>query len=124
MFRSEPLLRKQIGRLSLLLGGLCVLAASLIGGFNYIRRLSVADQEIATVTQCDTDLKSFAGSTVEHVGDDTLTVSWPTVAGGYSRLGDASAAALACPGWTMKAFCMGQACRIPGAQLTLEKLHS
>src|SRR5690606_17920367 len=97
---------------------LSVSAAAGVG--TAIRRDSVVKEVNASEQECENRLKLLGASSVNKT-EDRIVVEWHSLDGGYSLMGDASAAAMACPGWTMRSFCMGQECSNSGVKLELGK---
>ena len=81
---------------------------------------AVVNQIAANDQDCQNSMK-LLGASNASVGGDDAKGSWSGVEGGQTTLASASAAAMACPGWKMTAFCMGQGCATPGASLTLHR---
>jgi hypothetical protein len=119
----DPIQRRRYGILALLLSMIFFGVAAAAGVGNAIRRQSVTSDISAATQECQNRLGTLGSKTVTAT-EDTITAEWATLDGGYNTLSSASSAALACPGWTMQSFCMGQGCTKPGATLQLKKATS
>jgi hypothetical protein len=120
MFKVDPSQRRQFGLIALAMSAIFLSVSAAAGVGNAIRRDSVAKEVVSANKECENRLK-LLGVTKVVATDETIVAHWESLEGGYSLVGDASAAAMACPGWKMKTFCMGQECSTPGAKLELTK---
>ena len=84
---------------------------------------AVVNQIAANDQDCQNSIKLLGATTAAVTGNDAKA-TWSNVEGGQTTLASASAAAMACPGWKMTSFCMGQGCSTPGASLTLHRATS
>lgn len=116
----DPILRRQYGIGALMLATVFLTVSAAAGVGNAIRRNSVAEEIVASSAQCENNLKTLGADSV-IVTDETVTAKWDGLSDGYAQLGGASAGAMACQGWVMRTFCMGQECQQPGVLMTLTK---
>lgn len=116
----DPIQRRKYGVTALLLSVVFLSVSVAAGVGNAIRRDTVIEEVNASNQECENRLKTLGASSVAKT-EDQIVVEWNTLDGGYSLMGDASAAAMACPGWTMRSFCMGQQCKNSGVRLELGK---
>lgn len=114
----DPIQRRQYGITALLLAVLFLAVSVGAAVGNTIRRESVANDILTANQACEERLKILGASNVVRT-DDRIVMNWSSLDAGYSVLGEASTAAMACPGWRMKKFCMGQECNAPGAILEM-----
>jgi hypothetical protein len=117
----DPIQRRRYGIMGIIFSGIFLLLAigALVG--NSYRREAVVEQIASANQECQSRLKTLGASVTG--GDEKIVAKWDSVEGGYSHLGSASAGAMACPGWKMTSFCMGQECTAgPGAQMELNKI--
>lgn len=120
MLKLDPIQRRQFGFISLALAAIFLAGSAAAGVGNAIRRDTVANEVIAKDKECENRIKLLGASKVS-LSNNRVVAQWDSLEGGYSLVGDTSAAAMACPGWVMKSFCMGQECAAPGAMLELSK---
>jgi hypothetical protein len=120
MLKLDPILRRRVGIMSLAMAAIFLSVSAAAGVGNAIRRDAVAQEAVASNKACENRIKLLGASQVTMT-EDRVVAQWSSLEGGYSLVGDASAAAMACPGWKMKSFCMGQECSTPGARLELSK---
>jgi len=117
----DPIQRRRLGILFLFLAMLFAAVATAAGVGNAIRRQSVASDLAAADQECQNRVGVLGGKNVALAGD-TITATWPDVTKGMESISGASTAALACPGWKMTSFCMGEGCATKGASITLQRL--
>lgn len=116
----DPVQRRKYGVTGIVLSVVFLSVSVAAGVGNAIRRDTVIEEINASMQECENRLRTL-GATNVSVADDKIVVDWNDLSGGYSLLGDTSAAAMACPGWQMRSFCMGQECEIAGVRLELGK---
>src|SRR3546814_16357398 len=116
MIKVDPIQRRQFGIIALGLATIFLSVSAAAGVGNAIRRDSVANEVISANKECENRLKLLGVMNVS-MGEDKIVANWNSLEGGYTLIGNESAAAMACPGWKMKSFCMGQECSVPGARL-------
>lgn len=119
----DPIQRRRYGIFAMLLALAFFGVAAAAGVVTYIQRQSVAKDISALNQECQNRMKILGAKAVSG-SDSDLTATWDGVDGGYTTVGSASAAAMACPGWRMTRFCMGTGCSTPGATLTMSKVTS
>lgn len=117
----DPIQRRRLGILFLFLAMLFAAVATAAGVGNAIRRQNVASELAAADQECQNRVGSLGGKNVAISGQ-TITATWPDVTKGMETISGASVAALACPGWKMSAFCMGEGCAIKGGSMTLQRV--
>ena len=117
----DPIQRRQLGILFLFIAMVFAAVAAAAGVGTAIRRQSVASDLAAADQECQNRISLVGGKNVS-VSGDTITATWPDVTKGLESLSGASSAAMACPGWRMSAFCMGEGCPTPGASLTMLRI--
>lgn len=117
----DPIQRRRLGILFLFLAMVFAAIAAAAGVGNAIRRQSVSSDLAAADQECQNRIGSLGGKNVALNGQ-TITASWPDVSKGMESISGASVAALACPGWKMTSFCMGEGCTTKGASLTLTRV--
>ncbi len=120
MFDLDPIQRRQYGIYAILLSMIFAAAAIAAGTGTAIKRQSVASESAAVIQECQNRM-GVLGATKVTVNEDSVTASWPSLEGGMTTLSAASSAAMACPGWVMDSFCMGQGCSEPGAKIVLKR---
>ena len=119
----DPIQRRRIGVTAIFLALVFLAVAAAAGVGNAIARNSVASDLAARDTDCQNAMKLLGAKTAE-VQDNSIKATWPDLNGGVNTLSSSSAAAMACPGWKMQTFCMGQGCATPGATLTMIRVAS
>jgi hypothetical protein len=87
---------------------------------NAIRRQAVSSELAANDQECQNRVSLVGGKNVSIAGD-VLNATWPDVTKGLESLSGSSAAAMACPGWRMVSFCMGEGCPTKGASLSMKR---
>jgi hypothetical protein len=117
----DPIQRRRLGILFLFLALLFGAVATAAGVGNAIRRQSVASDLAAADQECQNRVGSLGGKNVAISGE-MITASWPDVNKGMETISGASVAALACPGWKMTSFCMGEGCTTKGGTITLTRV--
>lgn len=116
----DPVQRRRYGVTALALSAVFVVLAIGGGAATAMRRDAVVEETNASLAKCQADINALGASSVQ-VNGDTLVAEWAGVEGGYTAMGNASAAAMACPGWKMTAFCMGQECSNSGVHLEMSR---
>lgn len=114
----DPIQRRRIGVTALFLALVFFAVAAAAGVGNAIARNSAASQLATRDQDCQNSMK-LLGAKDAALQEDSIVASWDDLNGGVNTLSSASAAAMACPGWKMQQFCMGQGCAKPGATLTM-----
>lgn len=117
----DPIQRRRLGIIFLFLAMLFAAVAAAAGVGTAIRRQSVASDLAAADQECQNRIGSLGGKNVSLNGQN-ITANWPDVTKGMESLSGASTAALACPGWRMTAFCMGEGCPTQGASMTMTRV--
>lgn len=118
----DPIQRRKIG-ISTTLLALVFLGVSVTASLaTAVKREAVSSQIAATDQDCKNRLQILGAESVV-MSENELSLKWSSLEGGYARIGEASAAAMACPGWVMKAFCIGQECRGGEVTMTLYKVQ-
>ena len=117
----DPIQRRRLGILFLFLAMVFAAIAAAAGVGNAIRRQSVSNDLAAADQECQNRIGSLGGKNVA-INGQTITATWPDVSKGMETISGASVAALACPGWKMTSFCMGEGCTTKGASLTLTRV--
>lgn len=117
----DPIQKRSYGRTALLVAAIFMGVSAAAGTATMVRRNEVSQKAAATDAECVSRIKQIGASTVSQNGD-RIVAQWGSLEGGYSAIGDMSAAALSCPGWTMEAACVGQECSTAGASLTVKRL--
>lgn len=118
--RWEPAQKRRYGTFLIIGAAVLLGSAGLTQAGIAVGRAHAVRAEEANVQQCKANIKGLGAATVVSSGDE-IVATWNGVNGGMAELGSSSAAAMACPGWTMSHFCMGQECRKPGATLTVKR---
>lgn len=85
-------------------------------------RASTAERFTEAQQSCSARLAALGGNIEEIPG--RIVWSKSNLEEGPTRLGEASVAAVLCPGWQLKTACIGQECPDPGEmRVTLEPMH-
>lgn len=116
----DPVQRRRYGVTALALSAVFIGLSVAGGAATAMRRDAVVEEISASEAKCQQSITALGASSVQVSGDN-LTAEWVGVDGGYSAMGTASAAAMSCPGWKMKAFCMGQECANAGVTLQMSR---
>ncbi|QAY80141.1 hypothetical protein [Sphingosinicella sp. BN140058] len=119
----DPAQRRQYGLGSMILAAVFVAVSAGAGVANAVRRDAVVEQVKTSDQECEARVRALGATSVSRT-ETTITAVWSSLEGGYSTLGDSSAAAMSCPGWKMTGFCMGQECPTPGVKLELGRVSS
>lgn len=114
----DPIQRRRYGITAILLSIVFLSVSAAAGVGNAIRRDAVVKEIEATAQDCENRIKILGGSITTKT-ETKIVIEWPSLEGGYTLMGDASAAAMACPGWDMREFCMGQECQNSGASMVM-----
>ncbi len=119
----DPVQRRRFGMTALALSAVFIGLSAMSGAATAMRRDAAVDQASASKQECEANITALGASSVQMSGDG-LVAEWAGLEGGYSAMGNASAAAMVCPGWKMKAFCMGQECTNAGVRLEMSRVYS
>lgn len=117
----DPILRRRYGFYAIFLAVVFFSVALAAGAGNAIRRQGVANELAAANQECVNRLGSLGAKAIIDTDGDTVVANWEGVGEGYKTVSNASTAALACPGWVMSKFCMGEGCSPAKASMTLRK---
>lgn len=116
----DPIQRRRIGVTALFLAMVFFAVAAAAGVGNAIARNSAANQLATRDQDCVNSMKLLGAKTVTADSEQgTIKAKWDDLSGGVNTLSSASAAAMACPGWKMQSFCMGEGCTEKGASLSM-----
>src|SRR3546814_1277109 len=92
MIKVDPIQRRQFGIIALGLATIFLSVSAAAGVGNAIRRDSVANEVISANKECENRLKLLGVMNVS-MGEDKIVANWNSLEGGYTLIGNASAAA-------------------------------
>lgn len=116
----DPIQRRRYGIVAMMLALIFFGVAVLAGTANAMRRHAVSEEIASANQECQNRLGVLGAKNVSQ-NEDQITAEWTGLDAGLQTLSNGTAAAMACPGWVMVSYCMGEGCSVKGASITLRK---
>lgn len=116
----DPAVGRSIGVRSLVFAAVFAASASLFYMVGFVQRSGLGDAASVSGAQC---AQRFAGMDISATQTDgRIEARWPNLTDISTVIGTASAGVMACPGWRVEKFCIGNGCQSPGAHLVLRQV--
>jgi len=114
---KDPVVYREFGYKSLIFAAVFGLTAAGLYGASFVQRSGIGKTAEVEAQACADKFTALGASATSD--GTAVRATWSDLSDPGRIAGSASAASLACPGWKLKAYCIGSGCDVPGASLEL-----